>query len=129
MSTQVDENVAFVGPLRFLFRECCYALEAQSPQYKYRLTWGPSVVHGFNPVAGPPRAAVDAWNKLVAHIRLFRPGMSVRLDAGTDFETEAGITLPLLAPAPAYPYGDERIPDPYKLPVQCIPCLGKIYTA
>lgn len=129
MSTQVDENVAFVGPLRLRFRECCSLLDAQSPQYKFILEWGANVVHGFNPVATPPSGSVEAFNKLVSHIRAFRPGVNVRLDAGTNIVIEQSSFLPLLAPSPAYPYGDERIPDPYKLPIQCIPCLGKIYTA
>ena len=131
MNAQTEENIAFIAGVKYFSRILCRLLEAQSPQYKYSIEWGPTVSEGLSTIAAPPTGANEAFYKLSSFIKFFRPSNKVRVVADSSIVTVSGKTFPLNLPEPASPGTPpvDNVPDPYQLPVQCWPCEDKVYTA
>lgn len=126
-----EQNAAFLPGLKYFSRLLCRLLEAQSANYKYKIEWGPTIVHGLDTIVAPPTGAVDAFNKLVSYIRWWNPGVPVRVTAASNIVMESDKTFPLYLTQAAYPATTppDPVPDPYLPPVYCWPCEGKVMTA
>ena len=131
MNPTIEENVAFIAGVKYFGRILCRLLEAQSPQYKYSIEWGPTVSEGLITIAGPPAGANEAFYKLSSFIKFFRPSNKVRVVADSNIVTVSGKTFPLNLPEAAAPGTApmDNVPDPYTPPVYCWPCEDKVYTA
>lgn len=131
MNPTIEENIAFIAGLKYFSRILCRLLEAQSPQYKYSIEWGPTVSEGLSVISAPPAGANEAFYKLSSFIKLFRPSNKVRVVADTNIVTVPSKTFPLYLPEPASPGNPpiDNVPNPYDPPVYCWPCEDKVYTA
>lgn len=131
MNAQTEENVAFIAGVKYFSRILCRILEAQSPQYKYEISWGPTVSEGLFTIAGPPTGANEAFYKLAAFIKFFRPSNKVRVVADSNIVTVSGKTFLLNLPEAASPGPTpvDNVPDPYTPPIYCWPCQDTVYTA
>lgn len=131
MNAVTEENAAFLPGLRYFSRLLCRILSPQYPGGAYEIAWGPNVSHGLIVVASPPYGAQAAFDKLVSFIRWWRPSVNVRVTAGSSVVVNSSKLFPLNLPEPAAPgYAiEDKVPDPYKPPIYCIPCEDKVFTA
>lgn len=128
---KIAANVAWLAGVKPLMRAIRdkYRAYASSPESNTRLTWGTSVTPGFNFVVNPGLEVVDLYYQLVAFHTSLYPGQKIYVEGGTNIVAIPGMNINKIpaAAAPGTQWPD--LPDPYQLPVNCIPCIVPPQTA
>ena len=128
---QREENVYFIAGIKYFGRNMVRIAQAQSPQYKCSVRWGPTVPNVLSTIASPPAGLAAAYDKLVAFIRFNRPMLGVEVLFDASMVVDPAKLIPANLPVAAYPatQPSDNVPDPYKPPIYCWPCTDKIYIA
>ncbi len=138
-----SKNEEWIPPMRVFLRNILadYRLTTGIPNLRMKMEYGPDRSNSFYPVYRPdgtPFLPSQYCKDQFTALRLFHNGISpthkVTLRFGTDIEWIAGrsfymLPAPLPNGAPAPSPGPDDLPDPYQLPVQCIPCIEPIMIA
>ena len=145
MTTQQMQarNEEWIPHMRVFLRNILadYRATTGIPNLRMKMEYGPDRTNSFYPIyspSGPPFLPSQYCRDQFAELRLFHNGFSpshkVTLRFGTDIEFIQGRSFympPAPNPngAPASSPGPDDLPDPYQLPVQCIPCIEPIMIA
>ena len=130
--TDIEKNAAYLPTVKRLMRKIAadYNASSQTPNMKYRLTYGATVQTALQLPVQPSQNVVTWFYELVDFHRTFSPNHGVQLMAATNITPTPGRTIfyhPLgniqfAAPEPS-PYDEPPIVQP---PPSCIPCISPI---